>query len=87
MLGALGVIILALLAYELFLKADPEIGMGPTGGVLGADLIQISQNLSRVNLDPTLLSTPAYEALTDFSVVVAPQPVGRPNPFNIIGRD
>ena len=44
-------------------------------------LIEILRDLKRLKLDTTIFADEAFLKLRDFSVIVAPQPQGRENPF------
>lgn len=51
----------------------------------GGDLIALLLELRSITLDTSVLSNPTFLTLQDFSVSLAPEPVGRPNPFAPIG--
>lgn len=89
-LGVVGVVVLALLVYLLFLKSDSAVidEFGATGGPsVGADLIELSDKLSKVTLNPQVFNGPTFKSLRDFTLPIPPQPLGRKNPFDVIGRD
>ncbi|MEK7192733.1 MAG: hypothetical protein AAB682_01215 [Patescibacteria group bacterium] len=46
-----------------------------------AGFINILVNLRTIKLDSKIFSDPAFSSLTDFGVAIAPQAVGRANPF------
>ena len=52
----------------------------PTG-TAGQSLIVALSNLQTVKIDPKLFTDPVFVSLTDFGVTIAPQAVGRTNPF------
>ena len=54
---------------------------------IGNDLLKMHRELQGVAFDQTLFSSPGYLGLTDFSVSIPEQTTGRPNPFDVIGRD
>ena len=87
--AAVAIVALAFL-YNLLFSASTdtllELTESPTD-VIGREVVQLSDVLNGVTLDDAIFSSPSYLFLTDFSVTVEPQPTGRPNPFNIIGRD
>lgn len=86
-LGSL-LLVLFLVVYNLFLRPLSFFSAGnPATPSIGPELVKMSQELSAVTLDRTLFSSPGFLLLSDMSVEVSPQVVGRPNPFNIIGRD
>lgn len=84
---AIIVFIAAIYLYNTFLKGEsivtPDDGAAQT---VGADLIALTDKLRSVTLNAELFSSPLYKALNDFSVSIPEQPIGRTNPFEIIGR-
>ena len=85
------IVVIALFLYNFLSGADPSVpadsGLGLPASTANDDLLKIATELSAVDYQTELFSTPGYILLTDFSLPLTPQPVGRPNPFNIIGRD
>jgi len=81
-------VMLAIMYRLLFSNSDAilEFEESPTQAI-GEEVVKLSDELNSINFDQDILSSPAYLFLTDFSVEVPPQPTGRPNPFDIIGRD
>lgn len=77
--------ILVIMGYKYLFKADLNTETDVASAV-GSDLINLSYTLQSVSLDRSLFSKPSYRSLRDFSTPTTPQPVGRPNPFNVIGR-
>ncbi|MBX4181675.1 hypothetical protein KW807_02310 [Candidatus Parcubacteria bacterium] len=71
-------------AYKTFFPATLDVNKPAANG---ERLIKLAGELERVNFDQELFSSPGYIFLSDFSAEVAPQPAGRTNPFNPIGRD
>ncbi|MDO8424031.1 MAG: hypothetical protein Q7S54_00280 [bacterium] len=51
------------------------------------NLVKTAEELSSINFDRQLFAAPAYRFLTDFSSAFPQEPLGRSNPFDIIGRD
>lgn len=85
-LGAVVLFLLAALAYNLFSSASPE----PTpvsAASLGADLLKISDDISKATLSKDLFSSSGYRLLFDFSTPLVPEPFGRTNPFAPIGQE
>lgn len=83
--GAALLALLLALWYGLF-RTEPLPPGTPGNSAVGADLLKISAELSEANLDQEIFSDPEYLYLTDFSTAIQPQPTGRANPFDIIGR-
>jgi hypothetical protein len=84
-----GLIFLAgLFAYKTFFS---DAGMPATPAAsaqaLGADLLKIADDISKATLSKDLFSAAGYRLLSDWSTPLAPEPVGRPNPFAPVGRD
>jgi len=87
-MALVGFFILAMFIYNLFFK--PEVSSIPSeleASSIGNDLLKMHQDLKKVTFDQSLFSSPSYLLLNDFSVPIPQQAVGRPNPFNSIGRD
>ncbi len=87
-LALIAFFILAMFIYNLFFK--PEASSVPSeldASSIGNDLLKMHEDLKKVTFDQALFSSPGYLLLNDFSVAIPEQAVGRPNPFNSIGRD
>lgn len=87
-LAAVAIFIVAMFLYNLFFKSDkvPLVSQ-LSSSVIGDDLLKIREDLQKVSFDQTLFSSPGYLSLSDFNVDIPQQSIGRPNPFNIIGRE
>ena len=82
------VFIVVMVVYNLFFKSETvSLPNESSALVIGDDLIKIFNQLQGVTLDQTLFSSPGYLLLEDFSNSIPAQATGRPNPFNVIGRD
>ena len=53
---------------------------------IGTDVLNLRNGLQAVTLDRTIFSDDGFLDLSDFSATIPEQPIGRSNPFNIIGR-
>ncbi len=53
----------------------------------GKDLVELLDRLEKTKLDQSLFASPIYRSLSDFSTEIPSQPVGRSNPFDVLGRD
>lgn len=62
---------------SLLTTQSVDSSLSPADQSLVATLLQ----LRAVKLDGTILSEPAFKALSDFSTKIVPEPVGRDNPF------
>ncbi len=78
--------VLALFAYNMLSTAMPA-PEPVSAASLGADLLKISDNISRATLSRELFSANGYRLLFDFSTPLIPEPVGRTNPFAPIGQE
>lgn len=85
-LAAAVLFLLAVLAYNIFSSSMPATE--PVSATsLGADLIKISENISRATLSKEIFSSTGYRMLFDFSIPLVPEPTGRVNPFAPLGQD
>lgn len=73
--------------YKSFFAPSDVIELDTSGKAIGNDILELNSNLQTVTLDKTLFGTTAYKSLVDFSTTVPLQPIGRTNPFAIIGGD
>ena len=53
---------------------------------VGENVLSILNNVSSIHIDSNFFTTPAYQSLVDYSIVVPPQAVGRNNPFAPVGQ-
>ncbi len=53
----------------------------------GSGLLSKLQQMGAVRLDPTIFGDQSFQNLKDFGVAIKNWPVGRPNPFAVIGSD
>jgi len=85
---AVVVFIIAIIVYNMFLKpTQTTINEGVATEGIGNDVVALYQSLQSATLDQSLFSSQSYRGLTDFSVAIPPQPIGRTNPFDIIGNN
>lgn len=84
-LVAVLVFTLVMSLYNMF-KVDLVPAETPPENI-GSDLVELFVSLEGVSLESDFLSSPLYNALSDFSEELEPQSAGRSNPFNEIGRD
>ncbi len=90
LLGLVTLVVAIFFLYNFLANSGEETAPRETGlATTEADdeLIKMATELSNVNFNKELFSAPGYRFLTDFSTVIPQQPVGRTNPFDIIGRD
>ena len=87
-LAAIAFFVVAMFVYNLFFKSETiTVPSELSASSIGDDLLKIRGELQKVTLDRTIFSSPGYLLLTDFSTAIPQQTAGRPNPFDIIGRD
>lgn len=80
--------LMAFYFYSVFFGPEPSVG--ETESVATSEnlkLIETANELSGITFNQNLFKNPAYRYLVDFSTVLTPQPTGRANPFDVIGRD
>lgn len=81
------VFIAAILIYNFFLKpTTATINESLATEGVGNDVVALYQSLQSATLDQSLFASQTYRGLVDFSVAVPSQPIGRINPFDIIGH-
>lgn len=87
-LAAIVIFILAIFLYNFFFKSETLLVPSElSASSIGDDLLKIRGELQKVTLNRSVFSSPGYLLLSDFSTAIPQQATGRPNPFNIIGRD
>ena len=87
-IAAIGIFILVIFSYNIFFKSEAvSLPDESSAASIGEDLIKTFNKLKAVTLDQSVFSSTGYLLLTDFSNSIPQQAIGRPNPFNIIGRD
>jgi hypothetical protein len=52
-----------------------------TSGIIGSNVLSLLSEIKGLNIDTSFFQTPVYESLTDFSVTIPAEPVGKSNPF------
>jgi len=85
-LGLFILFIVGMFIYNSFTKTDSSAPDYQPALEVGKDLLALSADLSRAQLSQQLFSVPSYLFLTDFSAPLPVQPLGRINPFDLIGR-
>ncbi len=87
-------IIAAFIGYNFLFKKNSQTNsdlvaqskQGQSGQpAIGKDLMIALSELKSLTLDDTFFKDPIFNSLTDFSVQIVPQEVGRSNPFSPIG--
>ena len=51
------------------------------GTANGAQILALLNRLNNIALDGSVFKDPKFQSLEDFSISIAPQEVGRPNPY------
>jgi len=64
----------------------PVPGSEMGGVAAGADLLPFLLQLNSLKLDGSLFKDPVFLSLEDYTVIIPEQPVGRPNPFEPLGK-
>ena len=86
------IIIVAAIGYNiLFGGEENNLLMSESVNAVGKteddELISLLINLRSINLDESIFSDPVFRSLEDFGQKLAPESVGRNNPFAPIGVD
>lgn len=80
-----GVIVLAafiVLGFLMYSWSSPSTpASNPANDAVSQQLLITLSNLHTIRLNGSIFSNPAFVSLTDFGVVIPPQPAGRRNPF------
>ena len=87
--GFLGLILLFVVGafiYNTFFAKGSSASSDQSALVVGEDLLKLSEDLSKAELSQDLFKVPGYLYLSDFSAPIPQEPLGRVNPFDIIGR-
>ncbi len=88
---ALFVVLIAGFIFYLSTGAPADTGAltnvdaSPLDGTLGRELLTTLARLKSTALDMSVFTDPVFTSLRDFGVEIAPQPVGRRNPFAELG--
>ncbi len=84
---ALVVFLVVIFLYKiLFSTNEAVIESGTSAQIVGQDIIALNASIGRINLESPLFNSRPFKNLIDFTVTVLPQPIGRNNPFDVIGR-
>ncbi len=86
-LAIIAIFIAAVFSYNSFFSSDTVPASSQASIPVGDDLLKIFEELQRVTLDRSVLSSPGFLLLADFTTSIPQQTTGRPNPFDLIGRD
>ncbi len=86
-------VFIALAGYSVFFtgKSDTAALVSDRAGssttaVVGKNLLTLLLTLKSIDLREDIFLDPAFRRLEDFSLELAPQPVGRVNPFAPLGE-
>lgn len=86
---ALGVLVVVFAVYRIFFTTQPDVPLSSeTVSGLPAedgDLLSLLLQLKSITLSDELLTDSTFVTLQDFTVKLIPEPVGRRNPFAVIG--
>jgi len=80
------IVIVAGLGYFYFYGSSNQSSATLTAtsdanAVVGAQVLGLLNQIQSLNIDTTIFTDPGYRTLRDYSVVIPPVNVGRPNPF------
>ena len=82
------ILILGLFGYNTFFGQE-EVTLGLDNlstSNIGTEVVSLRNSLQAVTLDRDIFSDAGFLELSDFSTNIPEQPIGRTNPFNVIGR-
>jgi hypothetical protein len=86
---AVGILLVLFVAYRFFFAKEPEAPLSsePASELPAeeGDLLSLLLQLKSLTLSDALLTDATYVTLQDFTEELAPEPVGRRNPFAAIG--
>jgi hypothetical protein len=82
---AFALLLVAFYVYSIF--SDPEVAGTDQMAEGAATLVEIADELSGIQFNQEIFSEPAYRQLVDFTATLPSESPGRPNPFEVIGRD
>lgn len=81
------VIFVAIVVYYGFFSGSniqPDTGsleIQPEGELVGAQVLNLLNQIQSLKIDKTFFESAAYQSLTDYTVAIPDQGVGRTNPF------
>jgi len=86
----LSIIVVLVIGYML-LNNDPvdttsALAIDAVPSQVGADLLPVLHELQSLRLDTSIFENSAFRSLSDFTVDIGTQPVGRDNPFAPLPR-
>lgn len=82
---SLVMLLIAFYAYSVFFGSEPgEVVATPAES--GEEIVSLAEELSEINFRQDVFSQPGYRYLVDFSTELSSQPMGRTNPFGVVGR-
>jgi hypothetical protein len=79
-------------AYQYWVKAETTDSQlvstnNTSSGGVGDETLQILSELRTLILDEDIFTDEAFKNLKDFSMEIQEQPIGRNNPFSLVGSD
>lgn len=80
----LGTVILIAVVYLIFFDQGPTADLtssSTTGSPAELYFVNLSQELSDISFDTTVLNDPRFAALTDIRTAILPENTGRTDPF------
>ncbi len=84
-IGLVGFFIYSYLFKSSNKVEPPLVSSDNASSQIGRDFIVLLAELKAIKLDETFFADPIFLSLHDSTVTIAPQPVGRRNPFAPIG--
>lgn len=84
--GALVVVVVAALLYYWYSSGSTPLLSDSSNSPASVEILRALEGLHTVTLDSTVFEDPVFNSLSDFGVVIPPEPVGRRNPFAPAGN-
>lgn len=86
----IGIVAVLFVLYRVFFGGPEEAPLSsetPSGlpAEQGGDLLSLLLELKSITLGDAIFADAAFQTLQDFTVKLAPEPIGRRNPFAPIG--
>lgn len=80
-IAVLAILVLAYFLYTSLASQPAGVTSTDTGTPISQQLLITLSNLHSLRLDGSIFQNPVFVSLSDFGVVIPPEPVGRRNPF------
>lgn len=79
-------IVLGFLFYSWSGSSSAPLTSSDSSNQMGQELLITLAGLNTIRLDGSIFTDPVFASLTDFGVIIPPEPAGRRNPFLPVGK-